>query len=355
MSRRSPNVLSPNKLPDYLQEQNRAFQGIPGIEGTANGRLWATWYGGGTNEGAENAVFLATSASLGEGWELILAVDTPGNMRCFDPCPWMDPAGHLWLFWAQAIPHGENPFVWAMVSENPESRDAQWSEPFEVCPGVMMNKPTTLSTGAILLPVSNWRRKRYCDPPEDVTAEVYLLDTHSRKANLMGGAVSEQDIKCFDEHMLVELRNGSLWMLVRTLYGIGESHSHDGGKSWSPISPSGIQHVNSRFFIRRLQSGNLLLVKHGNAAEAIGRIKLQALLSKDDGESWIGGLLLDERAYASYPDGFQDGKGRIHIAYDHSRKKDREILLAVFQEDEIERQTLLHSDSMLRAIINKAL
>lgn len=353
-SRQTPIVLSENELPHHLQEANRAFQGIPGIEGAANGRLWATWYGGGYNEGVDNAVFMATSESLGEAWKFVLAVDTPGNVRGFDPCLWMDPQGRLWLFWAQAVPHGESPFVWAMVTENPDAQDAKWSAPFEICPGVMMNKPTVLSSGVILLPVSNWKRERYHKPPEDVTAEVYALDLSTRKASFLGGAKSEQEVKCFDEHMLVELRDGRVWMLVRTRYGIGESFSQDGGETWSAIQPSKIQHTNSRFYIRRLVSGNLILVKHGPSAGDVGRTHLQVLLSKDDGATWIDGLLLDERPYASYPDGFQDAQGRIHVAYDFSRMREKEILCAVFREDEIEKRMLIHADSRLGALINKS-
>lgn len=354
LSRKAPVIRSGINLPSHLEDRNRAFQGIPGIEGGPGGRLWVTWYGGGTGEGVENAVFLATRESPQTSWETVLVVDTPGDVRCFDPCLWRDPRGHLWLFWAQAVPHGSEPFVWAVVAECPESRDAKWSEPLEICPGVMMNKPVILSSGETLLPVSNWKRSRYGNPPEAVTAEVYRLDVPSRRAVLLGGAASGPEDKCFDEHMLIERRDGGLWMLVRTRYGIGESFSRDRGKTWSPIGPSGIAHTNSRFFIRRLQSGNLLLVKHGGVAEAVGRRNLQALLSRDDGRSWIGGLLLDERAHASYPDGFQDESGRIHVTYDYSRLREGEILLAVFCEEEIEQKALRHADSGLRKLINKA-
>lgn len=353
-SRTPPVVLSESELPSHLQELHRAFQGIPGIEGTTNGRLWATWYGGGCNEGVENAVFVATSAGLGKTWRFVLAVDAPGNVRCFDPCIWLDSSGHLWLLWAQAVPHGGSPFVWAMVTENPDAEDAEWSAPFEVCPGVMMNKPTVLSSGMVLLPVSNWKRERYHQPPAAVTAEVYALDLSTRKAEFLGGAASEQAVKCFDEHMLVERLDGRVWMLVRMRYGIGESFSQDGGKTWSAIQPSKIKHTNTRFYIRRLVSGNLILVKHGPFAEDVGRTDLQVLLSKDDGATWLDGLLLDARVYASYPDGFQDAQGRIHIAYDFSRMREKEILCAVFREDEIEKKMLIHADSRLGALINKS-
>ena len=46
----------------------REFQGIPGIERAANGRLWATWYGGGHRECKDNYVVLVTSSDNGQTW-----------------------------------------------------------------------------------------------------------------------------------------------------------------------------------------------------------------------------------------------------------------------------------------------
>ena len=44
----APVVWSPGEA---YGNATRRFQGIPGIERAANGRLWATWYAGGDGEG----------------------------------------------------------------------------------------------------------------------------------------------------------------------------------------------------------------------------------------------------------------------------------------------------------------
>jgi hypothetical protein len=44
---------------------------------------------------------------------------------------------------------------------------------------------------------------------------------------------------------------------------LAETISQDMGKTWPPVEKLAIQHCTSRFFLRRLQSGALLLVKHG--------------------------------------------------------------------------------------------
>ena len=103
------------------------------------------------------------------------------------------------------------------------------------------------------------------------------------------------------EHMIVEKQNGSLWMLARTRNGIMESISTDSGSTWSKPFNSAIKHPVARFHIRRMQSGRLLLIKHGDKIDAHhGRVQLSAWLSNDDGKSWQGGLVLDERKGISY-------------------------------------------------------
>ena len=143
-------------------------------------------------------------------------------------------------------------------------------------------------------------------------------------------------------------------MLVRTKYGIGESLSHDGGRSWSPLTPSALQHPAARFFISRLHSGKLLLVKHGPLDKRIERSHLTAFLSVDDGHTWTGGLLLDERADISYPDGQQGPDGVIHVIYDFSRTGAKEILMAKFTEQDVAQSKCVSAVAALCMIVNKA-
>jgi hypothetical protein len=142
--------------------------------------------------------------------------------------------------------------------------------------------------------------------------------------------------------MAVERKDGSLWMLVRTTKGIGESVSTDGGATWSPLKTPAIPHTPSRFFIGRLQSGNLLLVKHLGIAEdplsggkARQRRELTAFLSKDDGKTWSGGLVLDERVGCSYPDAQQAADGTIYFCWDYQRSREQELWMTTFREEDV--------------------
>jgi hypothetical protein len=331
---------------------NRAFQGIPSFAVAPRGRFWATWYAGVTpGEDHNNYVVLATSGDGGKSWNEVLTVDPdgPGTVRAFDPQLWVAPDGRLFFFWAQMdktrrdTEHG----VWYLETREPDAERPAWSTPRRISDGVMMGKPLTLSTGEWVLPISRWRE-------HDPSAQMVVSTDQGRTWTVRGGCNVPVDVRNYDEHMFVERKDGSLWLLVRTQYGIGESVSRDGGKTWPELTPSAIPHPAARFFIRRLASGNLLLVKHGPIDQKTGRSHLTAFVSTDDGRTWGGGLLLDERTGVSYPDGQQTPDGRIHIIYDFSRTGERNILLATFREEDAAAGKAITPDVRLRQPVAKA-
>ena len=342
----------------------RIFQGIPGLERAANGRLWAVWYAGGPDEPGEgpgNYVMLATSGDDGATWSgPRLVIDPPGQVRAYDPCLWHDPLGRLWLFWAQSYKFWDGRSgVWSIVTGDATGESPHWSAPRRLCHGIMMNKPTVLSTGEWLLPASVWECK--------ATASIDPAHRHDlggqRGANVMvsrdqgatwaylGQAIVPERV--FDEHMIVERRDGSLWMLVRAAYGIGESVSTDRGRTWDSGRRSDMRHVNSRFFIRRLHFGRLLLVTH-NPPDGKTRSHLIARLSDDDGKTWHGGLMIDERRGISYPDGTQGPDGTIYLIYDYARQADKTILMATFTEKDVINGSWTSNRARQRVLVNQA-
>jgi len=351
----------------------RGFQGIPGIACAANGRLWATWYAGAETEGPDNYVVLATSADDGETWSDIKAVIAPeGDVRAYDSNVWIDPQGKLWWFYAQSYLHWDGRAgVWAATADDPENENPTWSKPRRLVDGIMMNKPTVLANGDWLLPSSIWGLKPTegsVKPEEEGSlpkpgARVYRTRDHGKTFEYAGRVTVPNPSA--DEHMIVERKDGSWWMLVRNAEGMVESVSTDNGKTWSEAVKSGIPHIVARFFIRRLKSGKLLLVKHNPSmdrawlAEAVltanapERSHLTAYLSDDDGKTWAGGLLLDERQRISYPDGDQANDGRIFITYDFDRRGAREILFAVFTEEDVLAGKPVSDAARLRGLINK--
>ena len=164
-----------------------------------------------------------------------------------------------------------------MHTDDPDDEQPQWSQPRRLTDGIMMCKPVVLSSGEWVLPASTWRAT-------DSSARMIVSTDLGRTWSLRGACNVPQDVRAFDEHIIVERKDGSLWLLARTKYGIGESVSTDRGSTWPDLKPSAIAHPSARFFVRRLSSGNLLLVKHGAIDQRTGRSHLTAFVSSDDGQ-----------------------------------------------------------------------
>lgn len=369
-----PPVINRSPGVEY-SDAKRLFQGIPGIERAPKGRLWAVWYAGDKREGPQNYVVLTTSRDGGRTWSgPRVVIDPPGFVRAFDACLWLDPKGRLWLFWAQAAGHWDGRGgVWASYTTRPDDENPNWSEPRRISDGVLMNKPILSKAGEWLLPVAFWmtpptlplinERDKLNLSPEQLNG--LLHDFQDRK----GAAVvsSRDNGKSFQvlgtarfpenevasEHMLIQRKDGTLWMLARTPRGIASAISSDGGRTWSEPVSSGIPHPPTRFYIGRLPSGNLLLVRN-NPPNGKSRSHLTAFVSKDEGKTWTGGLTLDQRGNVSYPDATVMPDGAIHVIYDRERFTEREILLASFREADVIAGKVITPESRLKTIVNRA-
>ena len=334
-----------------------AWMGIPGIErAEANGRLWATLYTGGPKEpDPDNVVLLTTSADDGATWSAPQVVAAPpGPTRAYDPCLWHDPAGRLWLFYnhARRATDGEGRAdfsVWAMVADDASSDDASsttpaWSPPRRLALGApgevpfafRMNKPTVLTDGTWALPVT-WAREVPASSmggwfPGPGQLQGVALSHDQGVTWALHGAIEAPHWAL--ESMVVERRDGRLWMLIRTGAGVlWQSFSEDGGRTWSGGSPTAIVNPGTRFFIRRLASGRLLLINTPHPKERTGMV---AFLSEpDDDDAFSQQLVLDPRERVSYPDAVESPAGRIYAIHDRDRAGVGEVILTVFDEAEV--------------------
>lgn len=335
----------------------RLWQGIPGIERSVGGRMFYTFYSGGTKETIGNYALLYACRE-GEACDIPVAVAYKEGSRCFDPCLWIDPTGRLWFVWS-VMPEDE---VWATICEQPDADEMSFCEPFYIADGIMMNKPTVLSTGEWLFPIAFWHpsmRMAFSNGGKESGAFVYrTVDGGKTFARLSGADIPQRS---YDEHMILEHKDGSLSMFVRTLYGIGLSRSFDRGVSWSEGGDSGIAGPSSRFHIRRLRSGRVLMINH---VDFSGRNNLTALLSEDDGATYPYRLLLDGRNAVTYPDVTEDAHGNLYVIYDRERgaflpsldkvyTQAREILVARITEADIMAGKLVDDGSYLTRVISK--
>jgi len=91
------------------------------------------------------------------------------------------------------------------------------------------------------------------------------------------------------------------------------------------------------------------------------RSHLAAFVSDDDGATWTGGLMLDDRQRVTYPDGTQAPDGTIHVIYDFERgtlTRDGHagvgaVMLATFREEDVRAGRAVSEQVRLRTVVNQ--
>lgn len=92
------------------------------------------------------------------------------------------------------------------------------------------------------------------------------------------------------EGTVAELRDGRLWLLLRTYRGVfTEAFSKDGGLTWHDIRPSKIAASGSPGLLSRIHDGRLVLLwnRYIDPVKKMGRREqLSMAFSEDDGKTW---------------------------------------------------------------------
>jgi predicted neuraminidase len=356
-------------FPAYA-EKYLPFAMASSMEATRKGRLWTCWAGG---QDGPNAYLLASySDDQGKSWrDPVFVIDPQAQgLKALTGKPfetmgtrlgafWCDPGGRLWLFFHQSVGMFDGSCSnWFTRCDEPDAAQPVWTEPVYIGFGASLNKPIVRQNGEWILPVSLWERW-HIDPPfadcyhelDAVRgADVFVSDDEGRSWRYRGGIIFNDSQ--FNEHSVVELADGRLWMLSRCATEAAQSFSSDGGRTWEPQSTA-FPHTGSKSVFRRLQSGAILLIRHGQdlTAATPDRRELTAFLSTDDGQTWPFHLLLDERPNVSYPDIAQAPDGHIYVHYDRERTAAAEILFARFREEDVRAGRLVSAGSALKNIV----
>lgn len=351
--------------------QSRTWQGIPGIERTPKGRLWAVWYSGRPEgEGKDGCyALISTSGDDGKTWtEPKVAIAGPTEQSIvYDPLPWIDPTGKLWVFYCQMVmPENRIPgshfATWAICNSDPENPDGSWSSPRVVqLQGPLFGKPFVRQDGAWIAPFY---------APSGFSGEgkesVVLISTDKGQTwNYLGGTTIPKEQRSFGEGTITQRKDGSLLMVLRRVDGLSQTISEDGGRTWSDPVPL-IEGPTTRSCLTKLTSGNYLLVFHDVKKRLpapnnqFPRQNLTAWLSEDEGRTWPHKLLLDDRPRVSYPDVTQAPDGRIFIVYDNDRymfqgDDGKEILVSIVREEDIKAGKIVSADTTLKLKVNRAL
>ena len=139
------------------------------------------------------------------------------------------------------------------------------------------------------------------------------------------------------ESTLVQLRNGRLWMLMRTNWGsFWETFSDDEGLTWKDYRPTNILSSSTPGMLKRLQSGRLVLVwnypfPEGKDSYPLSggdsqwsevpvsnhRAEMSIMFSDDDGKTWtkrrVIARITKEGTQLTYPNIFEAHPGELWI------------------------------------------
>jgi hypothetical protein len=137
------------------------------------------------------------------------------------------------------------------------------------------------------------------------------------------------------EATVVERRDGTLWMLIRTNWKVfWQATSRDGGLTWTDIGPTKIDASSAPGLVKRLASGRLILLWNRYFPEgqttypetggdnlwsevpvSNHRAELSAAFSDDDGRTWSKPAVLAriDKEWLAYPYLYEASPGELWI------------------------------------------
>ncbi len=209
--------LADEKPADLL----RTWQGIPGVERTAKGRLFVSWVSGGPKEPSyENTVYLSYSDANGTNFAAPVPMAGPrAGGRTFDPSLWLDPRGRLWYLFTRGNKEQGRHELYARICARPDATLPVWGDEFRVgfhesALSFRLNKPTVLSTGQWIMPVTHAVEPVFDWDGGDRHVQGVGISSDKGKTWKLHGAAKAPPFAL--ENMIVELRDHRLWMLMRT-------------------------------------------------------------------------------------------------------------------------------------------
>lgn len=310
--------------------------------------------------------FRMRSTDNGRTWSDKEKVVMPPKDDWGGPMPLLDRDGELHFIIPKLRGEGRKPAVdrfidlFHMRSSNGRT---QWTNPERIFEGYVGSFQgfIQMKSGRIIAPFGAWQAGVPVAPPfgSNVTTCAYSDDggrTWSQSpAKLIAPCPEDTNGNCYGavEPTLIELRDGRVWMLIRTEAGfLYESFSKDGAE-WSPAQPSRFHSSHSPAFLLRLKDGRLVnfwnncegCPRVGKDGVYTGRDALHAAISNDDGKTWHGyrEVYRDATRHGSPP---KDGDRGT--AYPHATEtKDGRILLVSGQGAERRRRFLIDPEWLM--------
>lgn len=316
-----------------------AYVHCPSLCERSDGSLACAWYAGSRETARDVAIYMAEgppiaeSASADIAWssphaivdrdkavnELDRFVDKVGNAVLF-----ADGTGRLWLVYVTIAVGG-----WSGSSLNActSTDDGKtWSasrrltlSPFFNLSELVRAAPMLLDSGEIALPiyhecVGKFPEMLWLRPEGD-----RLVATKSRLAggrSLLQPAV----VPCAARQALVYLRDHSSCQRMMV------QRTSDGGRSWTPPTPTPLPNGDACIAARRLSNGSVLLAFHPSPES---RDTLSLAVSPDGIDGWGSIATLDHEPGQkfAYPYMIQDRRGLVHLVYAWKMKRVRHVAM----------------------------
>ena len=225
-----------------------------------------------------------------------------------------------------------------------ESRQQIWTKPRKIFDGYVgsIRSLMQLKNGRLLMAFAKAVPER-SEPPPQGTPDYGWNDIISMFSDDNGDSwqFSENNIKIAAhtpnntryggvEPALIELKDGRIWMLIRTRLGhLYESYSLDAGSSWQPPKRTNFISSDSPATTVRLSDGRIVIFWCSNqrwddprSYAMGGREVLHAAISADEGKTWKGfreilvvstsGSKKGDRG-TSYPSAVETNQGKLAV------------------------------------------
>lgn len=248
-----------------------------GVESSDGGRTW----------GEERLLEENSSCNTGR----------PSLLRASD--------GKIWMFYYGFVKFGGSTAnsqsdIWAVYSTDEGKTWQGRRRIFEGYTGAT-NGAIQTSSGNLVVPFSYLR-----DPQRFVSACVVSSD--NGETWQLSEAIDLQEIGGHGSHAgalepcVIQLRDGRIWMLIRTKLGhFLQSFSKDGGLTWSEPSKTKFRSPNSPCQVIRLDSGNLIIAWNNTMDTTRDRQAISVALSTDDADTWTSPVICAKAREFSYP------------------------------------------------------
>ena len=286
--------------------------------------LVTAWFGG-TREGAPDVGIWLSRQIKGE-WTPPIEVATgtqPGGQRhpCWNPVLFDVPGQALMLFYKV----GPSPQTWWGMVRTSRDNGRTWTDARRLPDGVLgpiKNKPVQLPDGTLVAPSSTESTER--PSAWRVHFERTTDAGQTWTAAIPPAPESGSPIDAIQPAILVH-PGGRLQALGRTRsQRVFETWSHDGGRTWAPLSLTSLPNPNSGIDAVTLRDGRHLIVYNHTVK---GRSPLNVSISRD-GKTWDAARVLEsEPGEYSYPAVIQGADGRVHVTFTWKRQRIKHVVV----------------------------